>query len=111
MASKTILIKSETIGNEEIRLGTILMASFLRVLSESEEKPMNIVFWNTGVRLICEGSDVLDYLKKIEHKGVEILACTTCLKYFNLMDKIVVGKPTTMVHSVETIMHNDVISL
>jgi hypothetical protein len=42
---------------------------------------------------------------------VEILACTTCLKYFDLKDKQLVGKPTTMAKSIEAMMNQDVVSL
>ena len=111
MTSKTIIIQSETIGKDEAKLGSLLMASFLRVLSVSNDKPDRIVFWNTGVRLVCTGSEVLDSLEKIEEQGIEVLACTTCLNYFNLMSKIEVGKPTDMFQTVETIMNNDIVSL
>ena len=111
MAPKTIIIQSETIGRDEAKLGSSLMTNFLRVLSVSNDKPDSIVFLNTGVRLICKGSDVLDSLEKIAEQGVEILACTNCLNYFNLMSKIEVGKPTDMHQTVKAIMNNDIVSL
>jgi intracellular sulfur oxidation DsrE/DsrF family protein len=57
--------------------------------------------------LICEGSPVLDHLKRLEEQGVEISACTTCLEYFDLLDKISVGKPTTMVKSTEKMLEKE----
>ena len=87
------------------------MANFLRLLAESEDRPDSLVFWNTGVRLTCEGSQVLAHLKRLEEQGVEILACTTCLEYFNLMDKLAVGKPTTMLKSIQSMLNCDVVSL
>ena len=56
MTKKIFLIQSEGLGRGEEQLGSLLMANFLRLLGESKEKPENIVFWNTGVRLVCEGS-------------------------------------------------------
>jgi selenium metabolism protein YedF len=112
MAAKVFLIQSESIGRGDERLGTMLMANFLRLLGEASDRLVSIIFWNTGVRLACEGSEVLHYLKKLEGKGVEILACTTCLEYFDLVDKLAVGKATTMVKSVESLLSDrEVISL
>ena len=111
MRSKILLVQSEGLGRGDESLGLILMANFLRLLRENEDKPSSLVFWNTGVRLVCEDSKVLDYLKRLEEQGVEILACTTCLKYFDLMDKLVVGRPTTMLKSIQFMLGCDVISL
>ena len=111
MKQKVILVQSEGLGRDDKRLGSLLMASFLRLLAESKDKPGSLVFWNEGVRLLCEESKVLDHLKRLEEQGVEILACTTCLEYFDLTDKLVVGKPTTMHKSIESILSCDIVSL
>ena len=111
MSKKVFLIQSEGLGRGEERLGLLLMANFLRLLGESKDKPETIVFWNTGVRLVCEGSPVLDHLKRLETQGVTILACTTCLEYLELEKKIVVGKPTTMVKSIQSMFSNEFIAL
>jgi selenium metabolism protein YedF len=111
MKRKVILVQSEELGGDDKRLGSLLMANFLRLLGESEDKPNRLVFWNEGVRLLCEASKVLDHLKRLEEQGVEILACTTCLEYFDLVDKLVVGKPTTMQKSIESILSSDIVSL
>ncbi len=50
-------------------------------------------------------------LKRLGKQGVEILACTTCLEYFDLTDKLVVGKPTTMLKSIQSMLDCDVVSL
>jgi selenium metabolism protein YedF len=111
VTTKVFLIQSEGLGRGEERLGSLLMANFLRLLGESEEKPDTLVFWNTGVRLVCEGSQILDHLKRLEEQGVTILACTTCLEYLDLKDKMVIGKPTTMVKSIQSMFSCDIVSL
>jgi intracellular sulfur oxidation DsrE/DsrF family protein len=87
------------------------MANFLRMLGQNSNRPEKIVFWNGGVRLLCEGSQVLEHVKKLENRGVEILACTTCLEYFDLEAKLQVGRPTTMAGSVKKMMSSDVVCL
>jgi len=111
MPSKTILIQSEVLGRGDDELGMLLMANFLRLLGESQEKPKALVFWNAGVRLVCEGSWALGHIKKLEGQGVEILACTTCLEYFDLTDKLMVGKPTTMLKSIHSMLTSDMVCL
>lgn len=109
--SKTILIQSDVLGRGNDELGQLLMANFLRLLGESKEKPAALVFWNTGVRLVGEGSWALAHLKTLEEQGVEILACWTCLEFFELTDKVAVGKPTNMLKSIHSMLTSDVICL
>jgi len=111
MAFKTILIQGEGLGRGDEALGKILMANFLRVLGESPEKPKTLAFWNAGVRLICEGSPVLEHIKKLETQGVEVLGCATCLDYFKLTDKIKAGKTTNMLRSVFAMLDTDMVCL
>jgi selenium metabolism protein YedF len=111
MSSKVILIQSEVLGRGNDELGELIMSNFLRLLVESPDKPASLVFWNTGVKLVCEGSWALAHLKKLEEQGVEILACSTCLDYFELTDKLKVGKPTNMVKSIDSMLHADMVCL
>ncbi len=53
MPSKVFLIQSEGLGRGDDKLGTLLMANFLRLLGENKDKPSTLVFWNDGVRLAC----------------------------------------------------------
>ena len=111
MSPKTFLIQSDGLGRGDDRLGLMLMANFLRLLGESQEKPGTLILWNAGVRLACEGSQVLDHLKRLEDLGIEILACSTCLEYFELMDKMKVGRPTTMIKSIQSMMNSETVCL
>ena len=111
MKSKHILIQSEGLGSGDDKLGKLLMANFLRLLADREDKPRTITFWNAGVNLVCKGSQVLEHVSKLESLGVEILACTTCLEYFDMMDKLSVGKPTTMMKSIESMLDGEFVAL
>jgi selenium metabolism protein YedF len=111
MTNKVFLVQSEGLGRGDEQLGSILMINFLRLLSESKDKPSSMIFWNTGVRLLCQGSKLLELLKRLEKQGVELLACTTCLEYFELTDKLAVGKPTNMVKTIQSMLDSDIVSL
>lgn len=69
-------------GNEEI--GKILMEKFFLNLAQGEDLPEKIFFYNTAVFLCMENSFIINELKILEEKGVELLACTTCLEYFKI---------------------------
>jgi selenium metabolism protein YedF len=77
-------------------LGAPLPRSFLKPPAQLEHRPDSIVFYNRGVSLCCEGSPLLDDLRALEEAGVEIIACGTCLNYFNLADRLAVGRVTDM---------------
>jgi selenium metabolism protein YedF len=111
MTSKVVLIQSEVLGRGNDELGTVLMSNYLRLLGESRDKPATLIFWNTGVRLVCAGSRSLGHLKKLEEQGVEILACTTCLEYFDLADRLEIGKPTTMLNSIHSMFKSEMVCL
>jgi selenium metabolism protein YedF len=111
MRPKIFLIQTEGLGRGDDQLGSILMANFLRLLGESADKPGSLIFWNAGVRLLCQDSQVLEHLKRLEEQGVELLACTTCLEYLELMDSLAVGKPTNMVKTILAMLDSDIVSL
>jgi len=67
-------------------------------------QPHTIVFLNTGVKLVCQGSPVLDDLHTLENKGVEMLVCGTCLGYFELKAKLAVGQVSNMYDIAETML-------
>jgi selenium metabolism protein YedF len=86
-----VFIATDKLGEGEERLGGILMKAFLNTLHDSEPKPDKILLINNGVKLVVEGSDVLDSLEALAEDGVGIVACGTCLNYYGVIDKLKVG--------------------
>ena len=81
-------------GNED--LGRTLMKGFLFALSQLENLPKTILFYNGGAKLTVEGSDSLEDLRNMAARGVEILTCGTCLNFYGLTEKLAVGSVTNM---------------
>lgn len=96
LRDQTIALSSNTMGKGDDKLGEILMKSFIYTVSETQPYPKTIVLYNSGVRLTCEGSEVLDDLRKLEDEGVEIISCGTCLDFLNIKDKLRVGSISNM---------------
>lgn len=96
-----ILISKDSLGEGSEELGKILMKGYLYTLTEVMPFPKAILFLNSGVNLVVEGSEVLGHLRTLEANGVEILSCGTCLDYFNLKNKLAVGGIGNMYNIVE----------
>ena len=100
-----LLVPAEHLGRgEHTELGDILMRSFIQVLSEVKPRPDTLVFLNSGVKLVAEGSPVVEDLQELSRQGVTILACGTCLGYYDLKEKAAVGTVTHMFAIAETLL-------
>jgi len=104
---RTVVITDERIGRGPDELGTKLMGSFLRKLCSERRKPEAMVFYGTGVRLLAKGSGVLDALDILARVGVDIIACGTCVTYYELKDEIAVGRVGDMPQIIATLMASD----
>jgi hypothetical protein len=81
-------------GDEE--LGLKLISNYFKLCIEDNRLPKIVVFYNGGVKLICQGSPIIEILKQVESLGITLLACKTCLDHFGLLDKMEVGIGGTM---------------
>jgi len=98
-----VYLNSRFLGIGDEALGSILMRSFLKTLLELETKPSRLILINSGVWLSSEGSDVLETLKVLSEKGVEILSCGTCLDFYGLKEKLKVGVVSNMYTIAQTL--------
>ena len=97
-----IVISANTMGRGNDELGFVLIRAFLHTIALQAEKPNVMIFYNTGVKLTVQGSEVLDDLKQLENEGVQLLVCGTCLNYFEIKDKLAAGMVSNMYDIVET---------
>jgi selenium metabolism protein YedF len=100
-----LTVPSELMGRgEHAELGGILIRSFFHTLTEAQSVPDVILFFNSGVKLVAEGSVILDDLQALAGRGVRMLACGTCLGYYELKEKVAVGEISNMYVISETMM-------
>jgi hypothetical protein len=91
-ASDTIiLITSRGMGRGPEDLQLALVDKYLQLLDQSNDLPAAICFYTEGVKLVTEGSPVLEILHALEKKGVRLIVCSTCLNYFGLNEKVKAG--------------------
>jgi intracellular sulfur oxidation DsrE/DsrF family protein len=78
-------------GSADIELQHKLIDTYLRLLLEGGDLPAAICFYTEGVRLVVDGSPLVERLKEVEARGVRLVVCSTCLGYFGLTEKVRVG--------------------
>ncbi len=96
-----IAIGSNCMGSGDDQLGATLMKAYIYAVSQQEQLPRTILFYNGGAKLTVEGAVSVEDLKNMEAQGVEILTCGTCLNFYGLQEKLAVGGVTNMYDIVE----------
>jgi selenium metabolism protein YedF len=91
-----VILNSEQMGRGDDALGAKLVGSFLRTLVGLDPKPDALVFYNAAVKLLGPGSTSLEALRQLDDAGVDLLACVTCLEFFELTSKIEIGHVSNM---------------
>ncbi|MEG0299879.1 sulfurtransferase-like selenium metabolism protein YedF [Cetobacterium sp.] len=96
-----IVIASDKMGEGDSALGETLMKGFIYTLTEMEELPKAILFYNKGVYLTSTIDATVKDLKALEARGVEILSCGACANFYHLENNISVGSITNMYNIIE----------
>ena len=94
--NRVVVIRSSYMGEGSEELGKVLIKGFIYALSQQDNPPETMLFYNGGAKLTCEGSESLEDLKELKSRGVKIFTCGTCLNYYELSDKLAVGEVTNM---------------
>ena len=91
-----ILVKGNTLGFGDDELGNVLIKSFMFTVANHDKAPKKMMFLNGGVKLTVNDSPVLENLKVLADKGVEIISCGTCLDFYKLKEELAVGRVGNM---------------
>ena len=91
--SKSVLLQviHDGMGAADPALQHILLRKYLLLLQENGTLPGAICFYTSGVKMVVEGSPVLDVLQSMEAHGVRLIICKTCLDHYGLLEKVRVG--------------------
>lgn len=104
-----IILGSEYVGSGDETLGFAILMELLNSLAKREDRPKTMIFWNTAVKLLAQGSPAVTRLKALEEKGVQILAGRLCLQDLGIVNAV--GKAAGMDEILDLILHNEVINL
>ncbi len=109
MTKTTIIIHSEVLGKGSDELGKTMIGGFLRKLWASPKKPDTIIFYNSAVNLLTTQSSVLDALTGLSKAGVDLVACQTCIGFYELDKKLAIGRIIDMQEVVSIVMKSDTV--
>jgi selenium metabolism protein YedF len=98
-----VAFTSDKMGEGDAELGHLLIGNFMKALKDLDKLPQRIVFYNKGVTLAANDSQVIEHIKDLEKMGVEIHLCGTCVNYYKLENSIEVGTLSNM-YSIAEIM-------
>ena len=104
-----VAVSSDKMGEGSEELGKVLIKAFFFALTQQDELPGTIIFYNGGVKLSTEGSPVLEDLKNLAAQGVEVISCGTCLNFYQLSEKLAVDEVSNMYDIVEHLRKADVV--
>lgn len=86
----------DVLGSGDDELGANLMKMYFYTIAQESELPSAILFMNGGVRLPVFNEQVVEHLRDMQNRGVEILVCGTCLNFFGIADKLQIGTVSNM---------------
>ncbi|MBS1197939.1 MAG: DsrE/DsrF-like family protein [Proteobacteria bacterium] len=101
MQDTAILFTNEGLGQADRALRLKLAENFLLTLVENDTPPKSILFYGDGVKLCIVGSNCIDALLLLQEAGVPLILCRTCLEYYGLIDRVVVGQIGNMLQITE----------
>ncbi len=93
---KTVFVLNKAqMGSGDESLGRKILAACLRKLVNSKDLAA-IVFYNGGVNLVTQGSPVAVEIGLLRDKGVDLLACGTCVEHFGIKDQLLLDGVSNM---------------
>lgn len=100
-----VVVSSASMGNGDEQLGKILLKGFFYALSQNDVLPAKILFYNSGIFVTTEESEIIKDLKRMEDQGTVILSCGTCLDFYNRKERLLVGEIGNMYDIVEAMIN------
>jgi selenium metabolism protein YedF len=97
-----VVISSDRMGKGDDELGDVLIRGFIHTLTELDEFPESLIFYNAGVKLAVKDSPVVDDLLFLEEKGTDILVCGTCTNFFQITGNLGAGHVSNMYDIADT---------
>jgi len=91
MQNTVVLVTNNGMGKAEEKLQLMLIAKYFELLLQGGNFPSAICFYTDAVKLVCDGSPVIEQVQKLETPNVRLIICSTCLNYFSLQEKVQVG--------------------
>jgi|RhiMetdeSRZDD1v2_1073273.scaffolds.fasta_scaffold86418_3 intracellular sulfur oxidation DsrE/DsrF family protein len=103
-----LLFTTDGIGKtDDLSLQQQLTNTFFEFLSNSNMIPLAICFYTDGVKLTIEGSPILEHLRWMERRGVDLIICKSSLDAYGITDLVRVGVVSSITNIIEAMWKAD----
>jgi selenium metabolism protein YedF len=102
--SYVVMFAKDRLGEGSDELGNALVGAMLNSLKAQDTLPEKIIFMNSGINLVTNGSLFIDQIKQMEENGVGVITCGTCLDYFGKMENLAAGRVSNMHEILESMV-------
>ena len=109
-SSDVVAISDDNMGNGDEEFSKSLLEGFIYALTEQDQLPSKVIFYNKGVYLTTLNEKTVEDLKALKERGVEILSCGLCLGNYEVKEKLQVGEITNMYKIVEIMRSNQLVN-
>ena len=109
-SSYVVAISDDKMGNGDEEFSKTLLEGFIYALTEQDQLPIKVIFYNKGVYLTTLNEKTVEDLKTLKERGVEILSCGLCLGNYEVKEKLQVGEITNMYKIVEIMRSNHLVN-
>ena len=79
LSGAVLVVSREGMGSGPPELQRRLLSTYLCLLLENRWTLLAVCFYTDGVKLLTDGSPVLEPLRALEAAGVRLIVCKTCL--------------------------------
>lgn len=93
---------SNQMGSGSEELGKVLLKSYIHSLTELDNLPTHLFFFNSGAKLTNQNSNTLEDLRYLLEKGAKISTCGACLDFYKIKETLALGEITNMYTICET---------
>ncbi len=104
-----VVINSDKIGDGDAEFSKQILEGFIYSVTEQDQLPVAIIFYNRGVLMSTENEKSIEDLKGLEARGVRIYSCGLCLEHYGVKEKLAVGEITNMYKIVQFMRENHAI--
>lgn len=111
MHNKVILVSSNQLGKGPEELGEGILETFFTLLKQREDLPIAIFFMNSGILTLTKDSLASVHLMELEEKGVEVLACKTCVDFYDVENELTAGKISGMAYFLDLAAKYEVLTI
>lgn len=112
MPNFTVAVAKPWLGHvcpKDEAFGRDMLGKFLHVMEDEAKRPNAICLYTEGVKVLAGDSDIGLTLKLLAGLGVRIVACKSCLEYYNISDALPVGEAVGMDTVVRLLTQSDMV--